>query len=337
MNKQVMPWKYNLSIIENIKPALRYDGSEGFATWQSRARAKLAELLGMDKLKKPEVPAFEIEYEKEQEGFTEYRIRVESEVGYSFPCVMLVPRNRAPKMPMVFCLQGHSTGMHVSLGRARHSEDAMDIEGDRDFAIRALREGCVAVAIEQRNFGECGAKENGAPDCHVSSMSAILCGRTTIGERVCDVSAAIDVVTSHFDFVDEERIILLGNSGGGTATFYAAAMDERISVAVPSCAVCTYKHSIAAMEHCVCNFVPHIAEYFDMGDIGGLIAPRALVVVNGRLDPIFPDAGVRETYAVIEELYRAADAPDRCRLVTGEGDHRFYADPVWPQVHDLLG
>ena len=44
VKKQVMPWLYNKSIIESIDPALRYDGSEGFAEWQARARAKLAEL-----------------------------------------------------------------------------------------------------------------------------------------------------------------------------------------------------------------------------------------------------------------------------------------------------
>ena len=336
MNKQVMPWMYNKSIIEAIEPALRYDGSESFAAWQSRAREKLAELLGMDRIKKPAVPAFEIEYTKEADEFTEYRMRIESEEGYSFPCVMLVPRARDAKMPLAICLQGHSTGMHISLGRPIHPEDEGDIkDGDRDFAIRALKEGYVAVALEQRNFGECGGKPNGATDCHVSSMSALLCGRTTIGERAHDVSCAIDALLSHFDFIDEGRILLMGNSGGGTATFYTAALEERITVAVPSCSVCTYKDSIVAMNHCVCNFVPHIAEYFDMGDIGGLIAPRSLVVVNGRLDPIFPDSGVREAYSEIERLYRAAGTPDRCRLVTGEGDHRFYAEDAWPVIRTL--
>lgn len=338
MNKQVMPWMYNKSIIEAIDPALRYDGSESFAAWQSRAREKLAELLGMDRIRRPENPVYEIEYQKETDEFTEYRFRVQSEEGYSFPCVMLVPRELSPHAPTVFCLQGHSTGMHISLGRPIFERDVASISGgDRDFAIRAVKEGCIAVAVEQRNFGECGGKPTGGPACHVSSMSAILCGRTTIGERVHDTSCAIDAVLALFDFVDPNRLVLMGNSGGGTATIYAAALDERISLAMPSCALCTYKDSIVAMEHCVCNFVPHIAEYFDMGDICGLIAPRSLVAVNGREDDIFPDPGVREAYAQIEELYRVAGAPDRCRLVTGEGGHRFYADDAWPVAHDLLG
>ena len=72
------------------------------------------------------------------------------------------------------------------------------------------------------------------------------------------------------------------------------------------------------MKHCVCNFVPNIVDHFDMGELCGLIAPRGLVVVNGRLDKIFPDAGVREVYAETERLYAAAGAPDNCYLVTGE-------------------
>jgi hypothetical protein len=54
------------------------------------------------------------------------------------------------------------------------------------------------------------------------------------------------------------------------------------------------------MNHCVCNFVPNIAKYFDMGELGGLIAPRALIVVNGIKDDIFPDDGVREAFAIFQ-------------------------------------
>ena len=95
--------------------------------------------------------------------------------------------------------------------------------------------------------------------------------------------------------------------------------------------------SIAAMNHCVCNFVPNIAKYFDMGEIGGLIAPRGLVVVNGRTDRIFPEAGTREVFDEIEKIYASAGVQARCRLVTGEGRHRFYTDIAWPHVHELAG
>lgn len=334
----VLPKAYNLKLIQEVKPALRYDGNADFAAWQKEARAKLAELLGLPSMKKADDDKFTVEYRRETEEYTEYRFTLQSEEGYVFPVVMRVPRGIEGLMPVMLALQGHATGMHISLGTPVFLGDEDLIScGDRDFVVRAVKEGCIGVAIEQRNFGECGGDaEKGHPQCHVSTMSAILNGRTTIGERVLDTMCVIDALLSHFDFVDPDRIMLMGNSGGGTATFYTAAIDERISLAMPSCAVCTYKHSIAAMDHCVCNFIPGIAKYFDMGDISGLIAPRPLVIVNGKEDPIFPDEGVRESFEITKRLYQAAGSPHNCALVTGDEGHRFYADAAWPVVHEMM-
>ena len=336
---KVLPKAYNLKLIKETTPTLRYDGTADFAAWQKTARAKLAELLGLHNMKKADDDKFTVEYRKETESYTEYRFTLQSEEGYVFPAVMRVPRGTKGRMPVMLTLQGHATGMHISLGDPVFPGDTDLISGgDRDFVVRAVKEGCIGVAIEQRNFGECGGDpEKGHPMCHISSMSAILNGRTTIGERVLDTMCVIDALLSHFDFVDPDRIMLMGNSGGGTATFYTAAIDERICLAMPSCAVCTYKDSIAAIDHCVCNFIPGIVKYFDMGDISGLIAPRHLVVVNGKKDPIFPDDGVRETFEITKRLYAAAGVPENCALITGEEGHRFYADDAWPIVHRMIG
>lgn len=335
---KVLPWMYNHDIIAAITPSMRYDGSVPFPEWQKTAREKLSELLGMKNLNKAEDTHFTIEYVKEEEEYTEYRFTLESEAGYTFPSVMRVPKGIEGKAAVVICLQGHSTGFHISLGKPIFEKDVASISGgDRDFVVRAVKEGFIAVAVEQRNFGECGGHpEKGVPMCHVSSMNNIMVGRTTIGERILDVSCVIDALIENFDFIDSDNINLMGNSGGGTATYYTACLEPRIKLAMPSCAVCTYKHSIAAMEHCVCNFIPGIAHYFDMGDLAGMIAPRKLVVVNGKNDPIFPHEGVIESYEVIKKMYEAAGVPNNCALVTGDGGHRFYADDAWPVAKELL-
>ena len=41
---EMLPWKYNLKKIEEINPSLRYQEGEDFAAWQTKARAKIAEL-----------------------------------------------------------------------------------------------------------------------------------------------------------------------------------------------------------------------------------------------------------------------------------------------------
>jgi hypothetical protein len=102
-----------------------------------------------------------------------------------------------------------------------------------------------------------------------------------------------------------KRTGCMGNSGGGTITYFAACMDERISIAMPSCYVCSLRRSIAAIDHCECNYIPGFLRYFELADLACLIAPRPWVVVAGREDTIFPLAGVQEAYAGIQRIYQA--------------------------------
>lgn len=322
--------------LKALAPAMRYDGTSDFAVWQKNARAHLASLMGLDKITPAADDLFSIEHEKGFDTFTEYRFIFQSEKGYFVPCTLWVPKGKAGKIPAVICLQGHSKGFHISLGRPIYPGDEKSIGGgDRDFAVQIVREGYCALAIEQRGFGECGGDEKG-PGCQVPAMSALLYGRTLIGERVFDISRAIDVVTEHFDFVDADKIACMGNSGGGTATIYASAIDERIKVSMPSCALCTYKDSIGAMKHCVCNYIPNIALDFDMGDLCGLIAPRKLIAVSGAEDKIFPHDGVSESIEVASLYYRAAGVPDGYRWIEGPEGHRFYAALAWPVFHEFF-
>jgi hypothetical protein len=128
----------------------------------------------------------------------------------------------------------------------------------------------------------------------------------------------------------------MGHSGGGTTALFAAAMLDRVRFAMPSGYFTTFRASIMAMTHCVCNYVPGIFLVAEMADILGLFAPRPVVVVAGLLDPIFPIEGTRSEFERLKEIYAAAGAPDHCRLVVGPEDHRFYAEPAWPELIKLL-
>lgn len=335
MHTIVSPHSHNLSIMSKTEPSLRFKGDIPFNQWQNEARAKLKELLGFEKIEGCD-PLFMIESDTEHDNMREVRFIFQSEEGYFAPCHLAMPKDAKTALPLVVCLQGHSKGMHVSFARTRYEgEDEKSDEGDRDFALQIVDKGYCALTIEQRNFGECGGTKDG-PDCYKSSMAALMLGRTTLAERVWDVMRAIDMVSEHFSDVYNGKTALMGNSGGGTTTYYTACIDERISLAMPSCAICTFDDSIAAIRHCSCNFVPRIREYFNMSDLAGLIAPRKLLVVSGREDSIFPIDGVYKTFEEIQEIYKAAGVPDNCRLVVGEGGHRFYAADAWPVFQELF-
>lgn len=283
-------------------------------------------------------PQIEIEYEKKCKGYTERRFSFLTEKDTRVPCHLLIPDGAALPRPLAICLQGHSPGMRISLGKARTLWELKKIKaGQRDFALQAVRRGYCALTLEQRCFGEreSGVKLSYGERCLFASGNALLLGRTMIGERVWDVSRAIDALAAMPE-ADLSKIVCLGNSGGGTVTYYAACMDERIKIAMPSCSVCTYKDSIGAMRHCYCNYLPGAAKYFDMGDLAALIAPRPLIVVAGKRDTIFPLAGVKECFGTIRTIYASRGAESRCALVLGEGGHRFYETPSWDALSKMV-
>ena len=67
-----------------------------------------------------------------------------------------------------------------------------------------------------------------------------------------------------------------------------------------------------------------------------MIAPKKLVVICGKDDDIFPIDGVKKTFEIIKNIYTAANAPENCALVIGDGGHRFYADDGWKTMKELL-
>ena len=326
-----MPWQREFDVLKQTKPTMRKTPDEDLTAWQEKARKKLVKLTGLENYENCE-HNFILEYKKSFDDFDEYRFIFQSEPNYTVPCHLCVPHIENP--PLMICLQGHSTGMHVSLGRLKDGDDAEDIEGERDFMPHSVKRGYAALVLEQRCFGERGGTPR--PNCHQASMVALITGRTTIAARVWDIMTAIDVIAEQFsDIVDTDKIYCMGNSGGGTATIYATEIDTRIKGAIPSCAFCSFVDSIGDKSHCECNYIPNIARYFDMADICGLIAPRPLVIVNGKDDGIFPLIPAQNEFNILKEIYY--NSSENCRHVVGNEGHRFYAEPSFTEFKEITG
>ncbi len=77
-----------------------------------------------------------------------------SEVGADVPAYLCLPRHGKPPYPVFICLQGHTTGMHHSIGVMRDDESVPmgEVPGDRDFGLGCMRRGVAALCIEQRSF-----------------------------------------------------------------------------------------------------------------------------------------------------------------------------------------
>ena len=321
---------------QTIQQTLAFDEHADYSAWKATLRDRFKELTGLYEIEKNAAKdnEFQIEFEEKKDGYTLTRFTFASEVGTRVPCYLLIPDTGRQTYPVAITLQGHSTGFHNSIGEIKFPEKDTNYQPRGAFALQAVKNGYAALCIEQRGMGERRPtdKPRDAKMCLYTAMTALMLGRTVLGERVWDISRAIDVLAEKFPLCNTEQVLITGNSGGGTASFYAACYEERIKLCVPSCAFCSYKASILDMFHCSCNYIPNAYRYFEMQDLSALIAPRPIAVIAGEKDPIFPIHGVREAYDTLSAIYKKANAADKCRMEVTPREHWWCEDIVWGEI-----
>ena len=153
-----------------------------------------------------------------------------------------------------------------------------------------------------------------------------------LGKMVTDVRSALDML-ERMDFIDSERIYVVGYSLGATVGLYTTAVDERISGAASVCGFTPLRaaspekgiEGLQALSH-LHGLLPRLgffADYanripVDYDEILACTAPRSLLVVAPKLDRenYFPDVNLCiERLAGVYRLFgRAANlsfsAPD---------------------------
>ena len=325
-------------LVESIKQELAYRGQADFEGWKETLRQKFLELTGLVEIEKNACPMQVcIEWEKDEGSYRLIRFTFESEKGEIVPCYLLVPKTGKEKYPVAITLQGHTTGFHNSIGEIKYEGDRVDYPNDA-YALQAVENGYIALAIEQRGMGERKARRQDrepSVNCRHASMVALLLGRTLLGERIWDVHKAIDALET-FPECDLDKIFITGHSGGGTMSFYAACYDSRIKFSVPSCSFSPYKTSILDIAHCNCNYLPSAYRYFEMQDLSALLAPRGLIVVAGEKDEIFPVGGVKQGFERARAIYERCQCEENCRLVVTPKAHYWCKDVVWEHINEKV-
>jgi dienelactone hydrolase len=318
-----------------------FDGKTAadFKKWQKAFRPELKRILGLNILE-AKLAGYQPKAEKQSSEDIGYAIRerwmIWTEPDVPLPFILLRPKNGASKMGLVIAPHGHSKNTELYAGIYNdEKERESGEEGERNVAIQAVKEGYLAIAPTTRGFGDTRTaedlKDDATSSCRTLLMHDILVGRTPIGDRVWDVSRLIDWALKNLP-VDPAKIVVTGNSGGGTVTLFAAACDTRISVALPSSYFCTFAGSIGSVHHCDCNYVPGVMQLGEMADVAGLIAPRPFCAVQGIKDNIFPIEESRKAFAHLKQIYSAAGVPNNCELYEGQEGHRYYKAGVWPFV-----
>ena len=242
--------------------------------WQKQLRAELGQTLGLDVIArncrgfKPTARQLDCE---DLGWCTRERWEIRTEPDVLLPFIVMRPAGLQGKVPLMITPHGHGKNTESYAGVYHNeSERASGEEGERNVAVQAARHGFIAIAPTARGFGKTRNAKDLAADatssCRDLMLRDALVGRTPVGDRVWDIMRLIDWALENLP-VDGKNIIVSGNSGGGTATFYAGAMDTRISQSLPASAFSSYEESIGLIEHCACNYIPGVLRLGDMGDL----------------------------------------------------------------------
>ncbi|MHC4330417.1 MAG: alpha/beta hydrolase family protein [Planctomycetota bacterium] len=307
--------------------------------WEKRKgelRKTLRRLLGdLPPLFTPEVI---IHKREAKDGYTLERFTFDNGVGDTVYGYTLIPANHKGRGPAI--LYNHYHGGKYKQGKEEVLTKAFS---QLDFATgeALVRKGYVVQAIDAYAFGErrfqgpAGKKEEGGRTESSLFKTFLWEGRTLWGMMVRDDLLALNLLASRPD-VDPNRIAAMGMSMGSTRTWWAAALDERIKVAVSVACLTRYQNLIAhgsVRNHGIYYYVPDmLKERIDTESVIGLIAPRPHLTLTGDQDEGSPADGVQIINAFQKDLYKCYGKSRNFRGILYDGVGHTYTPQMWEET-----
>ena len=328
--------------------------SRNLERWQTRARAKVFEHLFYAP---PSVsPSPELVRRTDKGDYVLELLTFQTTPDLRVPAYVLIPKNAKLPAPGMVVLHDHG-GFYV-WGKEKvvaldNEHDALrafkrEYYGGKSITTELVRQGYVVIAIDMFYWGErrmlladdppayrngekMTAEEITAFDRRsqqseqLVARSLLTAGITWAGVILWDDIRTLDYLASRPE-VDARRLGCVGLSVGGYRSFLLAALDRRIEVAVDVGWMTSYASQIS--RHIVNTvgltfLIPGLYRYLDLPDLAALIAPRAVLVINGSRDPLFAPNGVEAAFTKIGRCYRKAGARDRQRCRLYDAPHQF--------------
>ncbi len=296
--------------------------------WQSNVDAWRKEYIDMLGLSVEEVlqprttPPFKITGELVGEGFLVEKLHYQSRPGLYVTANLYRPsasvleqmKLTGQRLPTILYVCGHS-----GMGR-NGNKTAFQTHG-----IWFARHGYNCLVVDTLQLGEIAAKHHGTYNLERWWWHSR--GYTPAGVECLNGIRGIDYLISRPD-VDSDRIAVTGISGGGAASFWIAAADTRVKVAVPVSGMAdleSYLGNRVINGHCDCMFL-YNRHRWPWTRIACLVAPRPMLFANSDQDPIFPmDANERISNRM-ERMYSLFGASDRFDTLVSIGGHAYRAD-----------
>lgn len=287
------------------------------ADWTSRRaeyRRQLQEMLGLAPWpeRTPLQPV--VTGIVEHPEFTVEKLHFQSQPGLYVTGNLYVPQGLTGPAPAVLYVCGH--GQVKKEGISYGNKTSYQHHGAW-FA----RNGYVCLLIDTIQLGEIEGLHHGT---HREGMwwwhSR---GYTPAGVEAWNGIRALDYLQSRPE-VDGEKLGVTGRSGGGAYSWWIAALDDRIKVAVPVAGITSLQNHVVddCIEgHCDCMFQVNTYRW-DFPQLAALVSPRPLLLSNTDKDKIFPLDGVYDVFTKTRRIYELQGAGEHLGLHITEGPHK---------------
>lgn len=320
---------------------------EEFAEWSEALRLRLAQLTGMDRMTAcaPEPRHSEAVPCK---GYTRHKLTMKTEQDVVMPFYLLIPDGMKAdeRRTAVIACHGHSSNGKESVAGVEDGGCVSRAIAHYSYRYgEALAQmGYIVFAPDARGFGERRERyDQGDEDerrmassCEYLNKMAIPLGQTVTGMWIWDLMRLADYALSCKEV--NGHIACVGLSGGGLQSLWLGALDRRIECCVESGYFYGYLESLLVRLNCSCNYVPHLWETADIGDIGALLAPRPLLIETGNRDELNGAGNLDNVVPQVDIVRRAMDVmgcPENIYHDIFDGEHRWHGDHAyeWLKLH----
>jgi hypothetical protein len=271
-------------------------------------RAKLLSLMGDLPDRDRPITAHTINTE-ERDGYLLETLSLDLNGIEPVPAYFVRPLDASGPLPVV--LYNHAHGGDYVLGKDELIDGRSALQNP-PYARALTEKGYAALCIDTWAFGERRGRTEGE-----IFRQMLWDGQVMWGMMVYDSLRAMDYLVSRPD-VDAERIATVGISMGSTMGWWLAALDERVKVCIDLCCLTDFDaiEAIGNLEgHGVYYYVPRLRQHFTAAGINALIAPRPHLALAGIYDRLTPVAGLDRIDDELQEVYAAADAPEKWQLL----------------------
>lgn len=242
-------------------------------------------------------------------GYHIEKVVFESRPRFYVTAHVYVPEGLGPKKrPVIVNVNGHWA----------HKKDEDRIQLRCQF--QALQ-GYIAIAIDSPGHSfEGDSLIERRPEGDHNDFALVEGGTNTTGYYVWDAIRGLDYMATRAD-TDMEHVGITGASGGGLATLYAFAADDRYKAAVP--VVYMSSLELAPDNGCLCNHVPGTCQIGDRSDVIAIQAPKPVYIMGAQDDGEFTPEGMRLTHQKMVETWNLFEKGNDalCRIYAGGHDY----------------